>query len=112
VNLKLNFILKWIDLLKNSWGIVMIIKMSDFGKLLTDREDGKKAFNSICAKSGPPYILDFTDILAMGSSFGDEVVGKLALVQGKKIEVQNVSMPIKSCLSKIEEDYKIRILYL
>lgn len=86
--------------------------MNDFGKILTDREDGKKAFDSICAKSGPPYILDFTGILAMGSSFGDEVVGKLALVQDNKIEVQNVSGPIKACLSKVEEDYKIRILYL
>ena len=89
-----------------------IIKMKDFGKILTDREDGKKAFDVISYSLPPPYILDFSEVISLGSAFGDEVVGNLAAAQGNVIKVKNVINPIKNCLRRIEEDFKIKIIFL
>ena len=89
-----------------------IIKMSDFGKILTDREDGKKALGAISSSSSQPYILDFSGVISLGSSFGGEVVGNLAAAQGNVIKVKNVINPIKNCLRRIEEDFKIKIIFL
>ncbi len=86
-------------------------KMNKFGIMLTDREDGKKAFLEIIQNKEYPDLLDFYGVISMGSSFGDEVLPKLASHHKNSLFIKNANQAIKSCISKIIEDTGIIINY-
>ena len=86
-----------------------IIPMNKFGNTLTDREDGKKAFNVIISASSPPYILDFNGVISLGSSFGDEIILKLAPLQGNNIKIININDGIRASVKRIIEETNINV---
>lgn len=85
------------------------IQMKKYGRTLTDRPDGKKTYNNIVGEHSPPLELDFSGVVAMGSSFGDEVVMKIARMQGNAIRVLNANNAIRDCVSKIIEDTNVEV---
>ena len=88
------------------------ISMIRFGRTLTDRPDGQKAFAAIISESAPPYCLDFKGVMSIGSSFGDEVIVKLAERQGNTIGVQNVNDGIRSCIKRVVEGTSVEVRFL
>lgn len=88
-----------------------VIKMNEFGSTLTDREDGKKAFREISGRSTFPVALDFSDVVSLGSSFGEEVILKIASLQGGGIAILNVNHVIKISITRIIEDTSIRVSF-
>ena len=72
------------------------VRMADFGSTLTDRTDGKKAFRTIVEKNELPVQLDFFGVVSLGSSFGDEVIPKLAEMQNHKITILNTNSVIRN----------------
>jgi len=90
----------------------IVFEMKKFGKILTDRADGKKAFDEILLKENIPNILDFTDVISLGSSFGDEVLPQLAKQNNNKIIIKNATQAVVSCIKKIIEDTGIEVEYL
>ncbi|MBF0106932.1 MAG: DUF4325 domain-containing protein [Deltaproteobacteria bacterium] len=86
-----------------------MIQMNKFGKTLTDREDGKKVFNTIILSNQKPYILNFEGVISLGSSFGDEVVIKLAQLQDNKIQLININDGIRSCIKRVIEGTSVKV---
>lgn len=86
-----------------------IFPMAKFGKTLTDREDGKKAFDLISSTDSKPYILDFEGVVSMGSSFGDEVILKLAKLQGDLIRVLNINDGIRASIKRVIEGTPVKV---
>ena len=87
------------------------VQMSRFGSTLTDRADGKKAFQEITERYTPPLILDFQGVVSLGSSFGDEVILKIAPLQNFEITVLNTNKVMKNSVKRIVEDTGIKVLF-
>lgn len=85
------------------------LKMSHYGPILTGRPFGKQVMQELTQTLKYPIVLDFSDVLSLGSSFGDEVVAVIARNQNGKIAVVNPNKAVWSCLSNIAQDHKIRI---
>ncbi len=85
------------------------IELKKFGMTLTDRADGQKAFASIVKNHQQPYVLNFNGVMSMGSSFGDEVVVRLARIQGNQIAIFNANDGIKNCISRVIEETGIAV---
>lgn len=88
------------------------LKMMKYGRTLTDRADGKRAYKEILSMNEFPTILNFKDVISLGSSFGDETVAKIAIANGGTIKIVNANKAIQACLSNIEEDFNIKIEYI
>ena len=84
-----------------------IVPMIKFGRTLTDRPDGQKAFAAIVSEFKAPLTLDFKGVMSLGSSFGDEVVVKLAERQGNRIAVLNINDGVRACLKRVAEGTQI-----
>ncbi len=87
------------------------VEMIQFGSTLTDRADGKKAFKSIADKYSLPVKLDFVSVVALGSSFGDEIILPLAEKQDGNITVLNANNVIKNSIRRIVEERSIEISF-
>ena len=88
-----------------------IIAMEKFGSTLTDRADGKKAFQEISEKHLFPVVLDFKSVVSLGSSFGDEVILKVAPLQNLKITIVNTNHVIKNSVKRIIEETEIEVTF-
>ena len=88
-----------------------IVKMNQFGKTLTDRADGKKAFGEISMHNEFPIALDFFGVISLGSSFGDEIIPKIAARQGDEIELFNTNVVIQNSIKRTVEDLPVRIIF-
>jgi len=86
-----------------------VFEMNKFGRTLTDRPDGKKAYADILGSGKTITTLDFRGVMSLGSSFGDEIVPPLARANGNTIAVKNANMAIRDCLQKIVEDTGINV---
>ena len=87
----------------------MTVLMNRFGRTLTDRPDGKKAYDAIVGEGSPPYLLDFKGVMSLGSSFGDEVVVRLARLQGNRIGVVNANDGIRACMKRVVEGTDVTV---
>ena len=87
----------------------MIIKLKKYGSILTGRPFGQKVMEELEPLLEYPVVLDFEGAISMGSSFGDEVVSKIAQRQSGEIEVMNANKVIWSCLDRLAEDHGIRV---
>ena len=87
------------------------VRMAQFGSTLTDRADGKKAFQQISTRHDFPVALDFSDVVSLGSSFGDEVILKVADMQGRKITILNTNSVIKNSIRRIIEDSQVSVSF-
>ncbi len=81
-----------------------IIKMNKYGRLLTGREFGKNTAQSILNQRRFPLILDFSEVLSMGSSFAEEVVPVVASQQGNVVNVTQINAPIRSVLRDVSSN--------
>ena len=87
------------------------VLMIEFGETLTDRADGKKAFAEIMRKNELPMELDFTGVISLGSSFGDEVILNLAKEQSNQVTIKNTNKVIKNSVRRIVEERNIDVLF-
>lgn len=88
------------------------VYMKQFGRTLTDRNDGRKTFDEISKKYESPIDLDFQGVMSMGSSFGDEVLVEIAKKQSNKILVFNTNDAIKNCIYLVIEGLPIEVIFL
>ena len=88
------------------------VEMTQFGSTLTDRTDGKKVYNFIMNKYSLPVRLDFTNVVSLGSSFGDEVILPLAEKQNRKISILKANNIIKNSIRRIVEERSIEISFI
>lgn len=85
------------------------IKMKKFGLILTGREYGVNAAEQISKEFSPPFIFDFTGVLSMGSSFGDEIFKMASKVSKDNIKVINENNVIRAAISQVANDLGIKV---
>lgn len=85
------------------------ITLKIYGSVLTGREFGKNITAVVIKESSPPFTLDFSGVISMGSSFGDELLPALAKLQTEPLKVLNANQVVMSCINKIKEDSKIEV---
>jgi hypothetical protein len=89
-----------------------VIKLNQFGMVLTGREFGADVMKGLAEKFKAPVCLDFAGVESLGSSFGDEVVPPLALKQEMKIPIKNANDTVKAVLKDIAADAGIIIQWV
>ena len=87
------------------------VPMNQFGSTLTYRADGKKAFQEISDKYSLPVTLDFQGVVSLGSSFGEEVILKIAPLQDLKITITNTNSMMKNSVRRIVEETEIEVTF-
>jgi hypothetical protein len=87
------------------------VDMKQFGSTLTDRADGKKAYSVIADRYTLPVRLDFSEVVSLGSSFGDEIILPLAERQERKIMVIHANNVIKNSIRRIIEERSIEVTF-
>ena len=88
------------------------LKLRQFGKFLTGREYAQRAAQKILKQEKFPLVLDFQDVISLGSSFGDEVVYAVARKQNMHVRVKNVATAVDHCLKLVAEDFGFKIEYI
>ncbi|EKD51097.1 MAG: hypothetical protein ACD_62C00348G0003 [uncultured bacterium] len=86
-----------------------LIILKDFGTVLTGRELGFRSYKILADDLEYPVAFDFTDVSAMGSSFGDEFIVPIANKQDKTVYISNANPVVMSCLQDIAEEYGLII---
>jgi hypothetical protein len=81
-----------------------IVKLKDFGLNLSGRPLGIQAYGIIIKKYQKPFELDFVEVFSIGSSFADEVVAKLADLNGGTIAIHNCVRVARKCLEEVAKD--------
>lgn len=89
-----------------------IIKLNQFGTVLTGREFGADIMKRLAEKLMAAVCLDFEGVEVLGSPFGDEVVPPLAFKQKKKISIKNANETVKAVLADIAADAGITIHWM
>ena len=87
-----------------------IFNIKKYGLVLTGREFGKNITAVIVKESKAPFTLDFSGVISLGSSFGDELLPALAKLQVGPLIIINANQVVQTCISKIKEDSKIEVL--
>ncbi len=87
------------------------ILMRQFGTTLTDRADGKKTFEEIFRTSTFPVALDFSGVVSLGSSFGDEVILKVAERQENKLAILHANHVIQNAVRRSIEDCPVSVSF-
>ena len=85
------------------------LDMSKYGTILTGRAFGKQVMEELVPKLEYPVALDFTEVIALGSSFGDEVVPVIAQKQNGQLTVIGTNKAVWDCLSQIAEEHGIQL---
>ena len=88
------------------------VKMVKFGRTLTDREYGKSIATSLLKEGVFPIALDFSGVISLGSSCGDEILNAVATRQNREIEISHANQPVRSCLEKVAVDSKVKLKFL
>ena len=88
------------------------IEMKEFGVILTGREYGVNVANKIFSTKKEPYVLDFSGVVSMGSSFGDEIFKKLQFTNGNSIEVRNANKVVQQALLQVASDLKLNLNFV
>lgn len=88
------------------------IKMNEFGLTLTGRPYGKDCYEKISRRGlSAPYLLNFKGVIALGSSFGEEIIVPLSKISSSEIAVTSANPAIKDCLEKIKIDFNLKLSY-
>jgi anti-anti-sigma regulatory factor len=88
------------------------VALSAFGRTLTDREFGKSVAARILTENSAPIALDFSGVITLGSSCGDEIVNAVADRQNREIEIFGANPAIVVCLEKVAEDLGVKLRFL
>jgi len=87
------------------------IPMRQYGSTLTGRADGKKAFQDILRRAAFPVSLDFSGVVSLGSSFGDEVILAVAERQGNSVTILNANRVIQNAIRRSVEDIPVTVSF-
>lgn len=87
-----------------------IIQLNKYGQTLTDRPDGAKAAAEILSSTKPPVAFDFQGVIALGSSFGDEIFKSISERQGGLVEVFHANEGVRFCIKRIVENTGIKVI--
>ena len=87
------------------------ILMKRFGKTLTDRQYGKQMAQELLKTEEFPITLDFSEVIALGSSFGDEIISMMKSQQKPPFHISNANLAVKHCLQKIAIDYNVSLTF-
>lgn len=89
-----------------------LVEMGRFGRTLTDRPFGERTAKIILRDHSLPVTLDFKGVIALGSSFGDEVIGAIGAEQENRIPVLNTNGAVRACLEKVAVDANVSLAFL
>jgi hypothetical protein len=87
------------------------VQMKTFGATLTDRGDGKKAYRQIQRAESGPVALDFSGVMSLGSSFGDEVILKVARQQDNRLTIRSANHVIQNAVRRTVEETDVIISF-
>lgn len=88
------------------------IKMNKFGISLTGRPFGKDCFEKINREGiSHPIYLNFSGVITLGSSFGEEILVPISQNGKNEIFALNANSAVKDCIQKIVEDFSIKISF-
>lgn len=85
------------------------VSLKKFGLNLSGRPLGISSFPIILAEHQPPFELDFEGVYSIGSSFADEVVAKLAELNGGNIRILNSTNVINKCLRDVAKEKRFTL---
>jgi hypothetical protein len=85
------------------------IKLKQYGAVLTGREFGAEVWSQISKGLSEIHSLDFSGVESMGSSFGDEVIPKLAKHQGNSVVAINVNEDLRGVIEDVASDAGIQV---
>jgi hypothetical protein len=88
-----------------------IIPLKRFGINLSGRPLGMSSLTVILQDYQAPYTLDFKEVFSIGSSFADEVVAKLAELNGGEIQILNSSTVINKCLKDVAKEKGFKLTF-
>ena len=88
-----------------------LIQLKKYGINLSGRALGINTYLVIINNFKPPFELDLEGVISTGSSFADEVVAKLAKLNGGTIRIINSNNIIKKCLNDVSEDKIFQIVF-
>lgn len=89
------------------------IELKKYGTVLTGRPFGVQTFAEINQTAHENAVrLDFSGVLSLGSSFGEEVIVPLAKKQGNKMTVVSTIAPVKDCIELIATDFNLEIEFI
>lgn len=86
-----------------------VIKLIQYGAVLTGREFGADVMKGLATQVTYPVCLDFEGVESIGSSFGDEVIPALASHQDNKISIKNANETVRSILRDVASDAGIKL---
>lgn len=89
-----------------------MVNLKRFGINLSGRPLGVSTYPIIVKDYVAPFELDFMDVNSVGSSFADEVVAKLAKLNGGKIIVRNCKNVVLKCLNDVAEEHKFELIVI
>ena len=90
------------------------LSMKKYGSVLTGRPCGAQMFAEISEEIGAidgRIELDFSGVVSLGSSFGEEVIVPLARRQGDAIVVRAAIAPVKACIDMIAADFGLKVQF-
>ncbi len=87
-----------------------IVDLKRFGLNLSGRPLGISTYPIILKEYSAPYELDFAGVYSVGSSFADEVIAKLAQLNGGEIVIRNSNSVIQKCLNDVAEEHDIKLI--
>lgn len=87
------------------------VSLKRFGINLSGRPLGISTLPVILKEYQAPYALDFKEVFSIGSSFADEVVAKLAEINGGEIRVLNSTNVINKCLKDVANEKGFKLLF-
>ncbi len=88
------------------------IKMNEFGIALTGRPYGKDCYEKISRRSlTAPFTLNFTGVISLGSSFGEEVVVPLCQAGSQELIITSANPVVRDCLEKIQTDFNLSLVF-
>ncbi len=88
-----------------------VVDLKKFGLNLSGRPLGIQAFGIIVKNYSAPFELDFSEVFSVGSSFADEVVAKLAAINGGSISIINSNRIINKCLQGVAQEKKFELIF-
>lgn len=87
-----------------------VVMLKKFGMNLSGRPLGISTFPIIVSQHEAPFELDFSEVFSIGSSFADEVVAKLAELNGGEIKIINSSNVVNKCLKDVAKEKGFKLI--
>lgn len=87
-----------------------MFEMKAFGSVLTGREYGKEAAKKLL-KTADLSVLDFSGVVSVGSSFGDEIFKAIRTVS-KSIQIAGATSMVRFSLEQSAKDHGVAVRFI